>query len=107
MASEALIVLCTFPDGEKADEVARTLVGEKLAACVNLLPQVRSIYRWEGEVSDDAEVLAVIKTTGVRFDSLRQRVVELHPYDCPEVVAVRIERGHEPYLAWLAASTRG
>ena len=97
-----LVVFSTFPDPDKASQVARTLVSENLAACVNLVGPVRSIYRWEGEISDDSETLAVIKTTREQFEAMRARLVELHPYDVPEVIALPIEAGHAPYLAWVA-----
>jgi periplasmic divalent cation tolerance protein len=105
MENEVLVVLCTFPAGDKAAEVARTIVGERLAACVNLVPSVRSIYRWKDELCDDSEVLAVIKTTPIRFDELRARLVALHPYDCPEVIAVPVAAGHDDYLAWVVSNT--
>lgn len=106
MANEVLVVLCTFPAGDKAAEVARAIVGEKLAACVNLLPAVRSIYAWKDELCDDSETLAVIKTTRCRFVDLRARLVTLHPYDCPEVIALPVEAGHDDYLKWVVDSTR-
>jgi len=95
-----------MPDGDVPASIARTLVDEKLAACANLVPNVRSIYRWKGKVCDDAEVLAIIKTTEDRFDALRARLIELHPYDCPEVVAVRVAAGHDDYLRWVVEQTR-
>lgn len=104
--SETLIVLSTFPNLDKAAEVARILVDEQLAACVNLVPAVRSIYRWQGTVSDDTETLAVAKTTRAGYDALATRLLELHPYDVPEVLALPVERGHAAYLAWVAASVR-
>ena len=96
----------TFPDSDKAAEVARTLVSEQLAACVNLVAPVRSIYRWQGDVSDETETLAVIKTTTERFEAMRTRLVELHPYEVAEVIALPIEAGHAPYLAWITDSVR-
>ncbi len=96
----------TFPDPDKAAEVARTLVSEQLAACVNLVAPVRSIYRWQGDVSDETETLAVIKTTTERFEAMRTRLVELHPYEVAEVIALPIEAGHAPYLAWITDSVR-
>jgi periplasmic divalent cation tolerance protein len=101
-----LVVFSTFPTADKAAEVARTLVSEQLAACVNLLGPVRSIYRWRGEISDDSETLAVIKTTAERFDAMKARLVELHPYEVAEVIAVPACAGHAPYLAWVEAETR-
>ena len=100
----ALVVLSTFPSADKAAEVARQLVDAKLAACVNIVPAIRSIYRWQGAISDDAEVLAIIKTTTERYDALAQLVTSLHPYDVPELLALPVAAGHAPYLAWLAAS---
>jgi periplasmic divalent cation tolerance protein len=105
MATDAVVVLCTFPSAEKAAEIARVLVGEKLAACMNI-SAVRSIYVWKDELQDDAEALGIIKTTADRFAALRQRIVELHPYEVPEVIALPISEGHAPYLAWLAAQSR-
>jgi periplasmic divalent cation tolerance protein len=101
-----LVVFSTFPDAETAARIARTLVEERLAACVNLIPMVRSIYRWEDKVCDEAETLAVIKTTAERYAALRARVTELHPYQVPEVIALALADGHPPYLAWLAAQVR-
>jgi len=99
----ALVVLSTFPSPDKAAEVARTLVTERLAACVNVLPTVRSIYRWDGAVQDDSEALAVIKTTSEGLDALTTRLVALHPYEVPEVIALPVTGGHASYLAWIAA----
>ena len=96
----------TFPTADKAAEVARTLVTEQLAACVNLVGPVRSIYRWKGEISDDSETLAVIKTTAERFDAMKARLVELHPYEVAEVIAMPVEAGHAPYLAWVEDETK-
>lgn len=96
------VVFSTFPDPDKAAEIARVLVDEQLAACVNIVPSVRSIYRWQGQVCNEAETLAIIKTTVERLDALTARLTELHPYDVPEVVAIPVTGGHEPYLAWVA-----
>lgn len=99
----ALLVLSTFGDADTAARVARTLVEERLAACVNLVPSVRSIYRWQGAVCDDAETLAIVKTTAERYPQLAARLTELHPYQVPEILALPVAAGHPPYLAWLAA----
>lgn len=98
----ARVVLSTFPDADTAGRIARTLVDERLAACVNVLPAIRSIYRWQGAISDDAEVLAIIKTTAERYPALAARITELHPYQVPEIIALPLAAGHPPYLAWLA-----
>jgi periplasmic divalent cation tolerance protein len=103
----AFVVLSTFPDAEKAAQVARMLIDERLAACVNLVATVRSIYRWQGAIQDDAEALAIIKTTADRYAALAARLAELHPYDVPEIIAVPLADGHPPYLAWLAGQVTG
>ncbi|HEX5352607.1 MAG TPA: divalent-cation tolerance protein CutA [Rhodanobacteraceae bacterium] len=103
--SSPLICLSTCPDAETAAKIARTLVEEKLAACVNRLSGVLSTYRWQGEIHDDAEVLLVIKTTRGCFDALRARLVELHPHEVPELVAMEVAAGLPAYLDWLAAET--
>ena len=100
------MVLVTAPSAEKAGEIARALVEERLAACGNVVPGLRSIYRWEGRVQDDAEALLLLKTTRRRLPALRARVLALHPYEVPEVLALPVEAGHPPYLEWIAASTR-
>ena len=101
------ILLCTCPDLDSARALAASLVEARLAACVNLLPGVRSTYRWQGEIHDDTEVLLVIKTTGERFDALRTRLAALHPYEVPELVAVGIADGLPAYLDWIVRGTAG
>jgi periplasmic divalent cation tolerance protein len=96
-----VVVLSTFPSADVATAVARTLVEERLAACVNIVPAVRSIYRWDGAIHDDAEALAIIKTTAERVVAMRDRLVELHPYDVPEAIELPVAGGHTPYLAWV------
>lgn len=101
----AVIVYCSVPDQDVADRIARALVDEGLAACVSRLPGMVSTYRWNGETRVDAELLLLIKTTRARFAALSARIVALHPYELPEVVAVDVALGHEPYLAWIADVT--
>ena len=103
--TDALVVLVTAPTAEKAAEIARVVVEERLAACGNVVPGLRSIYRWEGRIQDDAEALLVLKTTRARFDALRDRVLVLHPYEVPEVIALSVEAGSARYLAWIGAET--
>lgn len=100
-----LVVLVTAGSEEAAAEIARVLVGERLAACGNIVPRIRSIYRWEGAVHDEGEALLVLKTRAEMFERLRERVVGLHSYKTPEVVALTVADGHAPYLEWLAACT--
>jgi periplasmic divalent cation tolerance protein len=102
-AMAVVVVFSTFPTPEQASVVARTLVGEKLAACVNIVQGVQSIYRWKGEVQDDREALAVIKTTESQLPALIARLIALHPYELPEAIAVPVVGGHAPYLAWVAS----
>ncbi len=104
--TDALVVLVTTPTAERAAEVARALVEERLAACGNVVPGLRSIYRWQGAVQEDQEALLLLKTTRDRFDALRARVLALHPYEVPEVIALPVEAGSAPDLAWIAAETR-
>ncbi len=98
---DPLVVFVTTPVGELAEVIARALVEEGLAACVNILGGIRSIYHWEGAVQDDQEQLLVIKTTADRFGALEQRVKELHSYDVAEVVALPIVKGSAEYLGWV------
>lgn len=101
------MVLCTAPaQGQVAATLARALIGERLCACVNIVPTVRSIYEWQGEVQDDTEQLLIIKTTTDRLEALTTRLVELHPYSVPEVIALPIEHGFAGYLDWVTAQTR-
>jgi periplasmic divalent cation tolerance protein len=100
--TDVRLVLVTCPQPELAARLARTLVEEGLAACGNLVPGLRSIYRWEGETVDEPEVLLLLKTTAARFEALRERVVALHPYQVPEVISLVVDAGHAPYLAWVA-----
>lgn len=101
----ALVVLCTAPSEDKAAAIARALVDERLAACVNIVPRVRSIYRWREAVQDEVEALLVIKTTAARIDALWHRLPGLHPYTVPEGLALPVQAGLAPYLAWLADET--
>ncbi len=100
------IVFCTCPDAATADRLAAALVDERLAACVNLLPGLTSIYRWQGRIQREAEVLLLIKTTADRLPALRARLVELHPYELPELVAVEAVAGLPAYLDWVVTETR-
>lgn len=103
-----LLAFATCPDEATARRIADTLVGEQLAACVNLLPGVQSVYRWQGKVERAGEVLILVKTTRQRFANLRERLLALHPYELPELIAVEIADGLPAYLDWIAAeSTAG
>jgi periplasmic divalent cation tolerance protein len=103
--TEVRVVLVTAPDAACGEELARALVEERLAACVNLLPGVRSFYRWQGQVQGDDEVLLVVKTRADRGAALAARVKELHPYDLPEVLELPSTGGSEAYLDWVRTET--
>lgn len=103
---EVVVVLVTGPDADALEALGRTIVGEGLAACVNLIPRVRSVYRWDGEVHHDDEALAVVKTTRPAIGALRDRVHELHPYDLPEFLVLPVESGSDAYLGWVDGSVR-
>jgi periplasmic divalent cation tolerance protein len=96
-----LLCYCTCPDPASAQALAAALVGERLAACVSHLPGAVSTYRWNGQVSTDCEELLLIKTVGSRFEAMKARLLALHPYDVPELVAVPVARGHHAYLDWV------
>lgn len=99
-----MIILATFPDLDRAREITRQLVEERLAACATLWPGVTSIYRWEGEVREEAEVQAVLKTTVEVEPRLMARLRELHPYDVPEILALPVTKGLPAYREWVAES---
>ena len=104
--SEVLVVLCTFPDPEQARQIGTALVERQLAACVNLLPAVESIYRWQGKVESATETLAVIKTTAAAYAELETLLAGLHPYEVPEIMALVPEKIAEPYRAWVIGQVR-
>lgn len=95
------MVLCTFPDEARARQIGALLVEKQAAACVNVVPGLRSIYRWEGGVHDDAETLGVIKTTRDAYPRMEALLLEAHPYDTPEVLALPVAAGAEAYLRWV------
>lgn len=104
---EAVVALITAPDEETAASLARAFVDAGVAACVNLVPRVRSIYRWQGEVCDEAETLMVVKTRRALVDRLQARLLEAHPYETPELLVLPVAHGAPAYLAWIAEVTGG
>ena len=102
--SEAVIVLVTCPTTRHAHTIARELIRQHRAACVNILPGVTSLFRWQGRVDQAREALLIVKTPSKQFEPLRQLVCSLHPYEVPEVIAFPLRYAHQPYLKWLLAS---
>jgi periplasmic divalent cation tolerance protein len=98
----ARVVLVTAPDEAVAESLVRQLVEEGVAACGNIVPGITSIYRWQGQVEREREVLVVFKTTVAGAVRLAERVPQLHPYEVPEVLVLPVERGHGPYLNWIS-----
>lgn len=99
--TESIVVFIMAASDDEARRIATSLVDERLAACVNILPGCHSVFRWEGEVQEEDEVLLIVKTRAAVFPALERRVQELHSYHVPEIIALPIERGTQSYLAWL------
>lgn len=102
---EALVVYITAPNEEEGAKIARALVEERLAGCVNMVKPIRSIYRWHENIEDDTEILMIVKTQKRLFESLENRVGELHSYTVPEIIAVPVVEGSRDYLKWLEEVT--
>lgn len=100
------VVLCACPNNNVAKNVANALVSEKLAACVNILPGVTSVYAWQDNIETDTEVMLIIKTLVTHFEPLNDRLAELHPYEVPEIVALNIQQGNNDYLNWITESLK-
>jgi periplasmic divalent cation tolerance protein len=105
MNSDAIVVFMTAANGEEATRLADMLVGAHLAACVQILPELESVHRWQGKIERQSEVLLLAKTTRVKFDELEREVRALHSYDTPEIIAVPVITGSAPYLDWLKQAT--
>ncbi len=103
--AEVVIVLTTWPASDDAQAIATTLVTERLAACVNILAEMDSVYSWRGEVQRDRERQVVIKTTRGRLQRVERRLAELHPYEVPELLVIDVAHGSDPYLAWVRGAT--
>lgn len=104
MPTDFVLVLTTIPITDRGAAIARTLVDERLAACVSVLPPMTSVYRWQGEVTEDSEQQLIVKTTRAQLAALERRIRELHPYDVPEFLVVEIAGGAAAYLEWLGGS---
>lgn len=99
--------LVTGPDREQLVRLGRALVGERLIACMNVVDRVTSVYRWEGEVCEEAEALGILKTTAARGEAVERRIRELHPYAVPEVLFIPVAAGSPPYIDWVAEQVTG
>ena len=104
-AADPILVFMTAASGEEAARLADMLVGAHLAACVQILPEMESVYRWQGKIERQSEVLLLAKTTRTRFEELEREVRALHSYDTPEIIAVPLTAGSTPYLEWLTQAT--
>ncbi|MEE9413172.1 MAG: divalent-cation tolerance protein CutA [Methylococcales bacterium] len=100
--STHLLVMCTCPSREEATKLARFIITERLAACVNLVHSVTSIYSWNDNIAEDNEIILLIKTTQEGYLALEQAIIKSHPYELPEVIALGVERGFEEYLGWIS-----
>jgi periplasmic divalent cation tolerance protein len=104
MPEQVLLALSAFPDVEMANGIARTLVGEKFAACANIIPTVHSIYRWKGKVEAGGEAIVFFKTTRDRQKAFQDKLRSLHPYELPEIIYLKIDKGWPDYLRWVGES---
>jgi periplasmic divalent cation tolerance protein len=102
--TDQIAVLVTAPSADEASRIAKVLVSDRLAACVNIVPGVHSIYEWEGKLCTDTEALLIIKTAQDAYSLLEARLKEIHPYSVPEVIALKIDRGSAQYLEWISQS---
>lgn len=102
---DTLLVITNLPDADSAHSLAQALVEQRLAACVSILAPCRSVYRWEGGIEDATEVPLLVKTSAARYAALEAAILAGHPYELPEIVAVRIDEGLPRYLAWVASET--
>ena len=101
---EILIAFCTFPDADTARKIVRELVDLKLTACGNIVPQIQSIYRWQGKVESSDEALAIFKIEAAGYSEFETKLRSLHPYEVPEIISCKIDNGSPDYLRWVAES---
>lgn len=101
MSTDLQLMLCNCPNEQSAEQIARQLLAQRLAACVNLLPGVKSIYRWQGQLESSMEVTLLIKAPQAQFDAICQTICQLHPYTLPEIIAIPVQQGFAPYLNWV------
>jgi periplasmic divalent cation tolerance protein len=101
---DIMVVLSTVPSESVGREIARDIVGGRLAACVNIVPGVVSIYEWDGRMEESSEAVLIIKTTADKVEALIDRLAKLHPYDVPEIIAMPVQDGHKPYIDWIKSA---
>ena len=101
---EVLIAFCTFPDAEIARQITKEIVDLRLAACGNIVPQIHSIYRWQGKVESSDEALAIFKLGAARYAEFETKIRSLHPYEVPEIISAKIDKGLPEYLRWVTES---
>jgi len=104
--SNVHILLSTVESAQTAEKIASTVVEERLAACVNVLPGVSSYFRWKGEIQSEQEFMLILKTSTDRLRELTERIKNLHPYEVPEIVSLSVEEGHQPFLDWVERETQ-
>ena len=104
--SETLVAFCTFPDADVAEKITKELVELRLAACGNILPEIRSIYEWQGKIESGAEVLTIFKLASDRYPEFEKKIRSMHPYDVPEIIAFPVSKGLPAYLGWVTESCR-
>ena len=103
---KSILVLSAFPTSISVKDIAEILVNEKLAACINIIPEVQSVFRWKNKIDNTPEIILIIKTTLNLYDILEKRIKQLHPYELPEIIAVPIEKGLTEYLNWVSENTK-
>lgn len=101
MSEKAIVVFVTTPSHSDAADIAKTIVSERLAACVNIIPNIRSIFFWENKVQDEQETLMIIKTAQTLFEQLKKRIITIHPYSVPEIISIEINEGNQEYIKWI------
>jgi periplasmic divalent cation tolerance protein len=104
MAGQILLAVSTFPDAETARKIVREIIDARLAACGNIVPQIESIYRWQGKVESSGEVLAIFKLGAQRYREFEEKLRALHPYEVPEIISLKIDNGLPEYLSWVGES---
>ena len=104
---EYIVIFCTVPSKDVGNKIGSALVDKKVAACVNIVPGLTSIYEWKGKVCNDEECLLIVKSRKALFERIKKEILQLHPYELPEVISLQITDGLEPYLGWIAENTKG